>query len=198
MRRSSQLALAAAFALAIPAIAHAQPGAALESPRPVRLGIGGGISVPTGDFEQVYDQGYNAQAFLLIRPPGLPLSFRITGTYNRFDQQSVVTSGFEQEGYSQIAGALGNVTLHLPLGPVSPYVIAGLGALNFKNVVETSSGDVDRSKTEFAINGGAGLAFRLFGADAFIEGRVANVYTDEGVIDTKSIAYVPVTFGIIF
>ena len=198
MRRPSRLALAAALALFLPGAAEAQRGMALESPRTIRLGLGGGISIPTGDFEQVFDQGYNAQAFLLIRPPGLPLSFRVTGTYNRFDRKPVVSSGLEQDGYSQIAGALGNVTLHLPLGPVSPYIIAGLGALNFKNVVDSSSGDIDQSKTEFAINGGAGLAFRLLGADAFIEGRVANVYTNEGVIDTKSIAYVPVTFGIIF
>jgi opacity protein-like surface antigen len=198
MRSTSRLVLAVALALSAPALAHAQRSMALESPRTIRFGVGGGISVPTGDFEEVYDQGYNAQAFLLIRPPGLPLSFRVTGTYNRFDQSPEVTSGFERDGYSQIAGALGNVTLHLPLGPVSPYVIAGLGALNFKSVVETASGDVDQSKTEFAINGGAGLAFRVFGADAFLEGRVANVYTDEGFIDTKSIAYVPVTFGIIF
>lgn len=75
--------------------------------------------------------------------------------------------------------------------PTGDYVTAGLGALNFK----VDGGD---GETKFAINGGAGLAMRLFGADAFIEARVANVYTDEGFIDTKGIQYVPVTFGIVF
>jgi hypothetical protein len=198
MRLTPLRALALVTALALPATAHAQRASALDSPRMIRIGIGGGVSVPTSDFKENFDQGYNAQAFLLIRPPGLPLSFRVTGTYDRFDREPVVTSGFEQDGYSQIAGALANVTFHLPLGGVSPYVIAGLGALNFKNVVNTSSGEIDASRTEFAIDGGAGLAFRLLGADAFIEGRVANVYTDRGFIDAKTIAYVPVTLGIIF
>ena len=198
MRPTPFRTFALLLGLALPAAAHAQQqSAALESPRTIRFGIGGGISVPTSDYKEVVDQGYNAQAFLLVRPPGFPLSFRVTGTYNRFDAKPEVTSGFE-DGYSQVAGALANATLHIPLGPVSPYIIAGLGALNFKNVVNTTSGEVDASKTEFAINGGAGLAFRVFGADAFVEGRLTNVYTDEGLIDASSITYVPVTFGIIF
>jgi opacity protein-like surface antigen len=198
MRPTPVRTFALLLGLALPAAAHAQQqNAALESPRTIRFGIGGGISVPTSDYKEVVDQGYNAQAFLLVRPPGFPLSFRVTGTYNRFDAKPEVTSGFE-DGYSQVAGALANATFHIPLGPISPYIIAGLGALNFKNVVNTTSGDVDASKTEFAINGGAGLAFRVFGADAFVEGRLTNVYTEEGFIDTSSITYVPVTFGIIF
>ncbi|MGH7711597.1 MAG: hypothetical protein ACREOG_09940, partial [Gemmatimonadaceae bacterium] len=54
------------------------------------------------------------------------------------------------------------------------------------------------SSVEFAINGGAGIALRLFGLEAFVEGRLNNVYTDKGAIDTKSIQMIPVTFGIIF
>jgi hypothetical protein len=35
-------------------------------------------------------------------------------------------------------------------------------------------------------------------SDAYLEERVANVYTDEGFVDTESVQYVPVTFGILF
>jgi hypothetical protein len=179
--------------------AGAQRPMALESPHLVRIGVGGGVSVPTGDFKKAFDNGYNAQAFLQIKPPGLPVSLRVTGTFNRFDLKDVqVGTGGETNGYGQIAGALANVTLHLPLGPISPYIMAGLGALNFKTSVEAGSTDVNDSQTKFAINGGAGLAIKLGRMDAYVEGRVANVYTDEGVIDKKTVEYIPVTFGIIF
>src|SRR5829696_922062 len=117
MRPTPVRTFALLLGLALPAAAHAQQqNAALESPRTIRFGIGGGISVPTSDYKEVVDQGYNAQAFLLVRPPGFPLSFRVTGTYNRFDQKAEVTSGFE-DGYSQVAGALANATFHILLGP---------------------------------------------------------------------------------
>jgi opacity protein-like surface antigen len=177
--------------------AAAQREAALESSHLVRVGIGGGMSVPTGDFKDAFDNGYNAQAFLMIKPPGLPLSFRVTGTFNRFDLKDVQVAGVES-GYSQVAGGLANVTLHLLHGPVSPYIMAGLGALNFKTYLDTSSGDQDVSDTKFGVDGGAGIAIKLGRLDAFVEGRIANVYTDKGVVDTKSIKYVPVTFGVIF
>lgn len=119
MRRSALLLGPVGLLLVLGATTTAAAQAPASS-RPIRIGIGGGVSVPTGD-----------------------------------------------------------------------YVTAGLGALNFK----VDGGD---GETKFAINGGAGLAMRLFGADAFIEARVANVYTDEGFIDTKGIQYVPVTFGIVF
>lgn len=189
--------LLASLALAAPA-AGAQRPMALESPRLVRVGVGGGVSVPTGDFKKAFENGYNAQAFLQIKPPGVPVSLRVTGTFNRFDLKDVQVGTGGAEGFGQIAGGLANVTLHLPVGPISPYIMAGLGALNFKTSVESGSTDVSDSQTKFAINGGAGLALKLGRMDAYIEGRVANVYTDEGLRDVKTVEYVPVTFGIIF
>ena len=46
--------------------------------------------------------------------------------------------------------------------------------------------------------GGAGLAFTLGRIDAYVEGKVQNVYSDQGLIDTKSIRVIPVSFGIVF
>lgn len=200
--RLAALGAAAVLALSLLATeAAAQGPYAYRQPRLVRFGIGGGVSVPTSDYKKAFDNGYNAQAFIQIQPPGLPLSFRVTGTFDRFDLKDVtfgpgVTA---DNGYSQVLGGLANVALRLPLGgPVTPYVIAGLGALNLKNYIETSTGDSEDSQTKFAINGGAGLALRLLGTDAYVEARIANVYTDQGFIDTKTIQFVPVTFGIIF
>ena len=194
--RASTLFISLAFAAPT---AMAQRPMALESSRLVRFGVGGGVSVPTGDFKRAFENGYNAQAFLQIKPPGLPVSLRVTGTFNRFDLKDVqVGTGGETDGYGQIAGGLANATLHLPLGPISPYIMAGLGALNFKTSVDAGSTDLSASETKFAINGGAGLAIKVGRMDAYIEGRVANVYTEKGARDFKTVEYIPVTFGIIF
>jgi opacity protein-like surface antigen len=193
-------AAALGLALCASTAAAQYPRQALQSTRTVRFGIGGGLSVPTGDFEKAFDNGWNGQAFVQLAPRLLPVSLRLTATFNRFDFKSsdVSVGGSELDGYSQVAGGLANLTYTLPLGPVSPYISAGLGALNIKNHFDTSGGDETSSSTRFAVNGGAGLALRVMGADAFIEARLANVYTDKGVIDTRSIRYVPVTFGIVF
>jgi hypothetical protein len=43
-----------------------------------------------------------------------------------------------------------------------------------------------------------GLAIKIMRLEMFVEGRVQNVYTERGMIDTRSIQTIPVTFGIIF
>jgi len=81
---------------------------------------------------------------------------------------------------------------------VRPYLLAGLGAFSVKDAVEQAGGTTNFSNVNFGIDGGAGLAIKIKRLEMFVEGRVQNVYTERGVIDTKSIQTVPVTFGIIF
>ena len=204
---SRRLAAASLLALgAAPAAAQVDT----HADRPIRIGIGGGVTVPTDNYKDALRQGYNGQGFVLFRPAGFPVGLRATFTYNRFslkdfrigpDGQLFPGGASGQpvtDGYTQILGALGNVTFELPTGRVRPYLLAGLGAFSVKNQAETTTESASESSTEFGIDGGAGVRLRLFGLDAYIEGRVANVYTDKGFIDTKSVKYVPVTFGILF
>jgi len=214
MRQSARCLVAASLALAVLAL-PAIPAAAQFDPhadRPIRIGIGGGVTVPMSDYKDALEQGYNGQGFILFRPAGFPIGLRATFTYNRFtvkdfqigqDGQFLpggggTTGQLVTDGYTQVLGALGNVTFELPTGRVRPYLLAGLGAFSIKNQAETATATSSASSTEFGIDGGAGLRLRLFGLDAYLEGRIANVYTDKGFIDTKSVKYVPVTFGILF
>ena len=209
MRQPRFLTAAAAAALCA-----AHPLAAqrdTHADRPIRIGIGGGVTVPTANYRDALEQGYNGQGFILFRPAGFPVGLRATFTYNRFGVENFQVGQDGQrfpgggqtgqtvtDGYTQILGALGNVTFELPTGRVRPYLLAGLGAFNVKNQAETSTASESTSSTEFGIDGGAGLRLRLFGLDAYLEGRLANVYTDRGFVDAKSVKYVPVTFGILF
>ena len=196
--------VAASLAAAAPS-AHAQFGSmgGSGSTRPIRIAFGGGVSVPTGDYKKAFDNGINGQGSIIFNLGGLPLNLRADLSYNRFTTETTFATpggAGELDITHQMLGALGNVTLPLGTGPVRPYIMAGLGAFNIRETADpegSSEGDTDTS-TKFAINGGAGIALRFLGLDAFIEAKLQNVYTDEGAIDVKSIRIVPVTFGIVF
>ena len=217
------ITLAAALAAAgAPRVARAQLD---PSSRPIRFGIGGGVSMPVGDFKKGTDagvlardfkQGVAGQGYVEFRAPGTPLGFRAAVSYNRFNAGTVqfsrtgtgggTTTTTAGEGYSQILGALGNVTLQLPTGPIRPYVLAGVGAFSLKNTANlavTPAGGLttapEQSTTNFGINGGAGVLLRLGPVEAFAEARLSNVYTKaEKFANLKSVQYVPITFGLSF
>jgi hypothetical protein len=214
--RLTALALGAALVTGHAALAQS----ATPSERPIRIGIGGGVSMPVGDFKngdasalrRDFKQGAAGQGYIEFRAPGTPFGFRASVTYNRFGVGNLQLGGSgtqattSSDGYSQILGGLANVSLQLPTGPIRPYVLAGLGAFNVKNTASlatTPGGAVvaapDQSSTNFGVNGGAGLLIRLGGIEGFAEARVANVYTkQEKFANLKNLQYVPITFGLSF
>lgn len=212
MRRSIFAALAG-FAIVMPTPSAAQFRVNQQgSGRPISLAIGGGASVPIGSYKDALKAGWNGQGSLIFTLPGLPLALRADLNYNKFTFKEnlpfipggtggpVTTTG---DITQQILGGLANISIPLGLGgPITPYVTAGLAAFNIKtNFGDAVPGAEDESDTKFAVNGGAGLSLRLFGASAFIEAKVANVYTDKGLIsnkELKSLQFVPVTFGFVF
>ncbi|MGH7469444.1 MAG: outer membrane beta-barrel protein [Longimicrobiales bacterium] len=159
----------------------------------VRIGFGGGVSVPTSNTADALKNGINGQAFLLL-DPGIGFPFRFNLGYQKFDFKEAIL-GTAVTGESQILSGVAGLTLNLfSLGPLRPYITAGVGAFSLKE----TTGEVSESNMRFGIDGGGGLALKLGRLEAFVEGRVQNVYTEAGVIDTKTIRAIPVTFGILF
>lgn len=212
--RSSIFVVLAALTLATPTPSAAQFRMNQQgSRRPVSVAIGGGASVPIGSYKDALKAGWNTQGSLIFNLPGFPLALRADLNYHKFTFKEnlplipgggtggpITTTG---DITQQILGGLANISIPLGLGgPITPYVTAGLAAFNIK----TSFGDAvpgaeDESATKFAVDGGVGLSLRLFGASAFLEAKVANVYTDKGFIsnkELKSLQFVPVTFGFVF
>ena len=197
--------------LLTPARADAQRSSAGGAgSRPITIGIGGGASVPTtGSVKDALKTGVNWHGFVGFRPiAGLPM-LRLAGDYQKFDfkkQPTVSTQPVggattatvvEQDAETKVLGGLANIGVDLLHGPVRPYILAGVGAFNVKTEVSGSQ-NLSESKTHFGIDGGAGLAVNIGRIAAFVEGRVQNVYTEKGYIDTKTITTVPVTFGLQF
>lgn len=207
-------AIAAVALLAVAPAAHAQRMSTrgTAGTRPITFGIGGGASVPTtGSVRDALKTGVNWHGFVGFRPmAGLPM-LRLAADYQKFDFKKdallAAAAGGGAAGattsvtnaQTKVLGGLANLGFDLLHGPVRPYILAGLGAFNVKTTADqTNGGSYSQSKTQFGIDGGAGLAVNIGPIAAFLEGRVQNVYTDKGAIDTKTITTVPVTFGIQF
>ena len=180
------------------------------SRRPISVAFGGGASVPIGTYKDALKAGWNGQGSLIFNFAGFPLALRADLNYNKFtfkkDLPFTGTSSSPatttDDVTQQILGGLANVTIPINLGPVSPYITAGLAGYNIKTTLSNAvAGAEDESDTKFAVNGGAGLSMRLLGASAFIEAKVNNVYTDKKFIsnkELKALQFVPVTFGFVF
>ncbi|HET7458770.1 MAG TPA: outer membrane beta-barrel protein [Gemmatimonadaceae bacterium] len=199
--------------LLTPARADAQRSSAGGAgTRPITIGIGGGASVPTtGSVKDALKTGVNWHGFVGFRPiMGMPM-LRLAADYQKFDFKkdaliAAATGGATTtatttvtDAQTKVLGGLANLGFDLLHGPVRPYVLAGVGAFNVKTEGDDATGQsFSRSKTQFGIDGGAGIAVNIGPIAAFVEGRVQNVYTDKGAIDTKTITTVPVTFGVQF
>jgi len=199
VKQTSVLSAAIALAALAAAPLEAQTGPGdMPSARMVRIGFGGGMTVPVSDAGDAFDTGINGQAYLLINLGSLPLRFNLG--YQKFDLKSAVTSA--ATGSTRIVSGVAGVSIDLvQVGPLRPYVTAGLGAFNGKDDVEDGPAIPDglaTSATKFGIDGGAGVALRIGRLEGFVEARVQNVFTEAGVVDASTIRSVPVTFGILF
>lgn len=185
---SSAIAVAFALCAGTPAL-HAQ------SVYPVtHFGFAGGATVPTGDFNNSHNTGWNAMALLAFQMPTTPVGMRIEANYAHLNGQdpSLIS-------HSRIWSG----TLDLTLGAndlmVTPYAIGGIGLYNLKtfrggSTVSVSPPTDEGSVTKFGWNVGGGLQFHTTGnATIFTEARFTSVMTSGGHTD-----FVPVEFGIMF
>jgi len=183
---------ALAVLVSSPLVASAQVGLAH---RLVTVGVGGGASVPVSDAGDAFKNGFNVQGFARLNVPKLPVVPRFDLNFSRFNLDDAQIG---VPGTSQVLAGLANLQMGvLPFGPVRPYLIAGLGAYHLSTNVEGATPTSD-SKTHFGINGGAGVTLSLGSIKGYVEGRVDNVFTEKGMIDTQQVQFVPVTFGVTF
>jgi len=195
------------LALGIPALAitlsvgaaHAQPPG-MEYSRIVSFGLGGGVSVPVNNARDAFKNGFSGQGYLRLNLKALPIVPRLDFTFSQFDVDSVQFATPGASGTGQIFAGVANLQFFLLQGgPIRPYVVAGVGAYNVKTDITGVPNASSTSDLRLGVNGGAGVVVRLGRLiSAYAEGRVDNVFTERGVIDTEQIQVVPVTFGIVF
>ena len=171
---------------AVMAVAYSRP---TDAQRLVSIGLGGGVSAPQGDLRSGAKLGWNALGSLVLSTPMQPLGLRADIAYNRFafnaTSQAVLGNGNQSVGPATL-----NATYRLPTPgtPISPHLIAGLGAYRTDCSVTGCS-----AATHFGWNVGLGTKLYVLGFRSFLEARYHRTSANG-----SSVNYFPVTLGLLF
>jgi opacity protein-like surface antigen len=195
MVRALLAVLAVGLISASPAVAQWSP----VGEKMIQLGIGGGVSVPVGDAGDALKNGFHLRGIVKLKPPALPVGIRAALGYQKFDLDQAPV-GTDATG--NILSGLGGLSLGFPAGPLRPYITASLGAFRVESKIDSSGTETSAHETKFGIDAGVGVEFKLSKIKGFVEARLENVYTDQGLdpslLDKNSTRIVPVTFGLMF
>ena len=148
------------------------------------VGLGGGLSVPTGDFADGVKTGWLGQLIAGITGPNGRFGGRIDGMYVRHSWEAV------DDASTTLFGANADlvVTPGAEGAKLRPYILGGVGFFNGKQKVGGVSGE---GETKFAFNFGAGVNIKA-GArmSVFAEGRYISVRTED------AIGFIPISVGL--
>jgi Outer membrane protein beta-barrel domain len=153
------------------------------------LGVGGGVTLPLGDFKDAAKTGWHGLANLGWEGAS---GIGLRGDFY-YGENSVKDPA---SGKFKLAGGLGNVTYSFSAGKSSirPYVIGGAGFFNGKADVKAGGVSFSTSSTKFAWAAGGGVKFKAGSdSDIFLEGRYVSVSTSGGKTN-----FIPVTLGVRF
>lgn len=147
------------------------------------ISLAGGLSVPTSNFGDSYQSGYNGTLGFNFGAPLIPVGARLEGSINGFNAKGSGNGDF------RILSATANATFGLGM----PYVIGGIGYYNAR--AKATIGTVTASQTQSGagFNIGAGLTFPLPTLSPFVEVRYHQMTGN-----SSDVKFIPITFGIKF
>ena len=183
--------LAFAAALVLAASAFPAAPAAAQGTGGFQFGLKGGLSVPTSDTKDAFDDGYHGGLVLSYELPALPLGLRIDGDYHHF---SAKTGGTNLSGSAQIFDGNANLVFGIRIIAVKVYALGGGGLYNVKLKAENAAGSVSTSDTQFGWNGGAGVALVVGKVSIFGEAR----YHEVTLGDNGKFKFVAASGGVLF
>lgn len=161
--------------------------APLQAQMPISFGVSAGLTIPTSDFADEVDNGFNVGAHLGLRQPAWPVGLRLDGQLNRFDLKNV------SDVYVNIIGVSLNAVLMSPGGnsELKPYLIAGPSFFHEASYAE--GGTNEPSQNNWGFNAGGGLQYQLSGFTTFLEARYNWMKSGD-----SHDAFVPISVGIMF
>jgi hypothetical protein len=172
-----------------------------------RLGIGGGISIPQGDFGDTYKKGFNVGIKTKI---GLPF-IRVTlgAAWNKFktDEFSITTTlGTATYSYSQNIYPLsaGLEYSLIPIGPLNVY-LAGDAVFSIINTSSSISGETrgiefakESTVSRFGAGVGPGVELKLLVISLDLSAKYHFVNLVGKVGDEKTLSYIMVNLTVFF
>jgi opacity protein-like surface antigen len=200
--KRSLLSLVAIAALALPAGAQTDA----TNPGGAYFRLGGGVTVPLGDFADAYNLGFRGLGTIGWQLAGMPLGFDLDVAYDRVRGDEVGIFDFEDVS---ILSGTANVRWDFPTqGTIGFYVSGGGGIYRFSDYgvdvdlgklasqglrLGGSAEDVDETTTEFGVRVGAGVTFGRGNTRGFVEASYNSVFT-EG----SNTNFVPIVVGVQF
>jgi Outer membrane protein beta-barrel domain len=171
----------AAIVAAAPSLAEAQG----------YVGLGGGLTLPTGPTARSNAIGWNGLAFLGFGAPDIPLGIRFDGLFTRLQYK-------DKGPYENIYSGTANLVAPLSqTGTLVPYLIGGLGYYEIQRPGElpgTTIYPYGASTGALGLNGGLGIrtwSGNKFGL--FLEARFHYVFSRK-----PAQPFVPLTLGFTF
>jgi hypothetical protein len=154
---------------------HAQPTEG------IRFGVGGGITLPTGDYGTSDKAGWHVMGLIQLPISNSPIHLRFDALYGSTSHKSTFGSG-----NTKLTGATADLLYHLgeSRASVRPYIMGGLG------IFDVSDGS---SQSKFAFGLGGGILFGVGTMHAFAEARYMSVQTSG-----SSLTFIPISVGLMF
>jgi opacity protein-like surface antigen len=194
----SLLALLGALAVSAPSLDAQQM--TNPSDYPIGFGFAAGLLIPSGSIGDVQSTGWNLQGFVDWTSRTQPFGLRGDISYGSLQGKDISGGGTSISASDlhlfSITGD-GVWMIHPAPGSTSrttPYLLAGIGLYRASFSVAGAS-DVDHSSTNFGINFGGGILYKLTGFSAFGEIRYHNVFSGA---DNGSAHYIPIMVGLRF
>lgn len=151
--------------------------------------VAGGITLPMGDFGDVFSTGFQGLGGVTFGLGGLPFALRVDGFYGQNSGDEDVTGpDVKVKMFGGMAG--GQFNFGSGPSPVKPYILAQVGMVNSK--VDVPNVDLD-GETDFAFGAGGGINFGLGSMAAFVEGQYVSVMTED-----ESSNFIAARFGLRF
>ena len=175
----------AIFAGALVALVAVTAPLTAQSSGSWELGLGGGVTLPTGKAADAYKTGYHGTALVGYRPASSKVWIGVDAQYHHFTQKP---SFFRVGGVGANSfAAFGRLNYD---AASSVYLLGGVGLFRTENRVVISGTAVKETDSNMAIEAGAGLKF---GKKLFLEGKFINVFASG-----NNQLFVPITLGIRF
>jgi opacity protein-like surface antigen len=175
--------LAGLFSLLVASAASAQGTSGLH------FGVGGGISAPRGDAEDLFDTGWHGQILVTWNPPVIPVGLRVDGLYARMENAESTGN----MGGADVIGGTANAVLGFRALLVKPYLLGGVGYYRLEFSNRSPHGSSEHRENEPGWNAGAGVSISLRKIDLFVEARYHSVDTEGDRFE-----FVPISVGLVF
>jgi opacity protein-like surface antigen len=183
-------------AVALLVVCSAVPAAAQK------IGLGVGTLVPQGDLADGAKSGFSAIASfemggrIALRAEALWANSSLNGAIITAPDGTPVPSGANVSGDVKVIGGLASLVLHLGVGPIQPYILAGAGYYNRSGSQNAPSAAAEfqhlsLNASKLGYHAGAGIKVTLLGISVFGEARYHSVNTDDAKTN-----FIPIIVGL--